>query len=308
MRTTPWCLAAVLWTLWTTPVTADEEPESTPEEPAPALVAPGDEVPSEPEPARLEPPLQDQPCLAEPVTLRRTGSHETLVLSLTDCAGEPWVQAIPALSAFAMPRARTKRAAPDPASQPVLLDPGLLQRLQRVASAYPGAAIEIVSGVRTRARGGSRHRDGHALDVFVEGVDNADLAELARGLPKTGVGYYPNSTFVHLDVRDESAYWVDRSGPGEAPSYVPKVDPTMLEPAPEPAAPEPAEPVLAAKPESAPAIESEQPDAASEPAAPEPESDDSALRSLADRALVVMNGALGRGATFDTALPSREVL
>lgn len=34
-----------------------------------------------------------------------------------------------------------------------------------------------------------------------------------------GVGYYPRSTFVHLDVRDRSAYWVDRSRPGQAPQY-----------------------------------------------------------------------------------------
>jgi hypothetical protein len=34
------------------------------------------------------------------------------------------------------------------------------------------------------------------------------------------VGYYPNSTFVHVDVRAASAYWVDRSGPGEKPNYV----------------------------------------------------------------------------------------
>jgi len=34
-----------------------------------------------------------------------------------------------------------------------------------------------------------------------------------------GVGYYPNSTFVHLDVRSLPTYWVDYSKPGEPPRY-----------------------------------------------------------------------------------------
>ena len=37
---------------------------------------------------------------------------------------------------------------------------------------------------------------------------------------KVGVGYYPNSSFVHLDVRkDRSAFWIDYSGPGERAVY-----------------------------------------------------------------------------------------
>jgi hypothetical protein len=35
-----------------------------------------------------------------------------------------------------------------------------------------------------------------------------------------GVGYYPNSSFVHLDIRKGAkAFWIDYSGPGEAPLY-----------------------------------------------------------------------------------------
>ena len=32
-----------------------------------------------------------------------------------------------------------------------------------------------------------------------------------------GVGYYPNSSFVHLDVRNHFSYWVDYAGPVNAP-------------------------------------------------------------------------------------------
>ena len=35
-----------------------------------------------------------------------------------------------------------------------------------------------------------------------------------------GVGYYPNSNFVHVDVRDgPSAFWIDYSGPGQDAMY-----------------------------------------------------------------------------------------
>ena len=34
------------------------------------------------------------------------------------------------------------------------------------------------------------------------------------------MGYYPNSSFVHLDVRKSaSAFWIDYSGPGENAQY-----------------------------------------------------------------------------------------
>jgi hypothetical protein len=48
-------------------------------------------------------------------------------------------------------------------------------------------------------------------------VPNAALRDYLRTLPNVGVGYYPNSTHVHLDVREASAYWVDEAGPGEPP-------------------------------------------------------------------------------------------
>jgi hypothetical protein len=51
-------------------------------------------------------------------------------------------------------------------------------------------------------------------------VDDRDLFELLRrSFADIGVGYYPNSTFVHLDVRERSTLWVDYSGPGQTPCY-----------------------------------------------------------------------------------------
>jgi hypothetical protein len=176
-------------------------------------------------------------CLAEPVVLKRFGVPEPLVVSLTDCEQRANLAALPLVSALALPDAKPRDQAPPAAGSTEVttesteatagatdaaqaLNPELLVRLQRLASRFPDRAIEIVSGYRTRARIGSRHRSGDALDVRIEGVDNEELSVFARTLEATGVGYYPNSTFVHVDVRAASAYWVDRSGPGEKADYV----------------------------------------------------------------------------------------
>ena len=94
--------------------------------------------------------------------------------------------------------------------------------LVAIAAHYPGRTLEVVSGYRhtNRHHKDSRHTRGHAIDFRVHGVRNRELFELLRAsFVDVGVGYYPNSTFVHLDVRDRSAMWVDYSGPGQTPCY-----------------------------------------------------------------------------------------
>jgi LysM repeat protein len=103
-----------------------------------------------------------------------------------------------------------------------LPDPRLLQNLTRVSDFFGGRRILIISGYRKPGgytRDTSRHTQGQALDIRIPGVPNASLRDYCRSLPRTGCGYYPRSTFVHMDVRASSAYWVDWSRPGEAPSY-----------------------------------------------------------------------------------------
>jgi len=41
-------------------------------------------------------------------------------------------------------------------------------------------------------------------------------------LEQVGVGYYPNSSFVHLDVRTEKTFWIDYAGSGQPPRYTPR--------------------------------------------------------------------------------------
>lgn len=88
-----------------------------------------------------------------------------------------------------------------------------------LVGAHFDAPIEIVSGYRSRARRTSRHRHAAAVDFRVVGVPSKVVWEYCKRFRRVGLGYYPKSGFVHLDVRDRSAYWIDDSGPGEAPRY-----------------------------------------------------------------------------------------
>lgn len=228
----------------------DGADRSTPEPPAPARSESGPlDLPS-PEPASPEPSASagagSQPAAAERAcpravtVVRRFGARtERVRMPLLDCEGRPREEARLALSVLA--RSRAVEQAPgddelralserggegDVVSEGVrLLHPGLLERLQRVGEAFDPHPIEIVSGYRPEAPSNSRHHHARALDVVVRGASREELRDLAVTFPQTGVGWYPNSTFVHLDVREESAYWVDLSGPGERPRYVRGAEP-----------------------------------------------------------------------------------
>ena len=79
--------------------------------------------------------------------------------------------------------------------------------------------VQLVSGMRARARRTSRHHKGHAADIRIEGVSPKALWRYVKRFKKVGLGWYPTSKFVHIDVRDKSYYWIDDSGPGQDPRY-----------------------------------------------------------------------------------------
>ena len=98
------------------------------------------------------------------------------------------------------------------------IHPRLVRLLAQVSDTFGGRPVRIVSGYRTRSFvAASKHKDGRALDFSIPTIPNEALRDYLRTLKNVGVGYYPNSSFVHLDVRDYNAYWVDYAGPGEAP-------------------------------------------------------------------------------------------
>jgi uncharacterized protein YcbK (DUF882 family) len=102
------------------------------------------------------------------------------------------------------------------------VDDRLIRLLVQVSDHFGGRKLYIISGFRAAGgftRESSRHVEGKAIDFRMDRVSNTDLRDYCRQLPDVGVGYYPNSTFIHLDTRSESAYWVDYSRSGEAPRY-----------------------------------------------------------------------------------------
>jgi uncharacterized protein YcbK (DUF882 family) len=92
-----------------------------------------------------------------------------------------------------------------------------------VSDHFAGRKLEVISGYRPftvkQYTPHSRHNHGKAVDFRVTGVPNEIVRDFCRTLKNTGCGYYPNSVFVHMDARDESAYWIDYSRPGEPPRY-----------------------------------------------------------------------------------------
>jgi uncharacterized protein YcbK (DUF882 family) len=53
----------------------------------------------------------------------------------------------------------------------------------------------------------SLHVVGRAIDLRMEGINLRKLRDTARSLKAGGVGYYPRSGFVHVDVRSSPYYW-----------------------------------------------------------------------------------------------------
>jgi uncharacterized protein YcbK (DUF882 family) len=94
------------------------------------------------------------------------------------------------------------------------MDPGLLDQIRRLQQVLESSgAIEVISGFRSpatnerlRRRGGggvasrSLHLQGRALDMRMAGVPLATLRDAALDLRAGGVGFYPESNFLHIDT------------------------------------------------------------------------------------------------------------
>ncbi len=99
----------------------------------------------------------------------------------------------------------------------------LIYLLVRASDEFGGRPLRVVSGYRTTSYApDSRHRQSAAVDFSIIGVRNAALRDYLLTLEQVGVGYYPNSSFVHLDVRIEKTFWIDYAGAGEPPRYTPR--------------------------------------------------------------------------------------
>jgi uncharacterized protein YcbK (DUF882 family) len=153
------------------------------------------------------------------VTFVRFGTQEKQELQLVTKKGKLVPGVLPRVS-------RMMRFAKLNIEHPI--DPRLVQLVAQVSDHFGGRAIEIVSGFRpktpTQYTPHSNHNVGRAIDMRVVGVPNEVLRDHCRTYKNVGVGYYPNSLFIHFDVRAKSTFWIDLSKPGEAPKYVGQPD------------------------------------------------------------------------------------
>lgn len=91
--------------------------------------------------------------------------------------------------------------------------PGLLDLVNTLSARLETSqTVHVISGYRSpltnatlheRSNGvatHSLHMQGEAMDIRIPGVELANLRDAALGLQRGGVGFYPASDFVHVDV------------------------------------------------------------------------------------------------------------
>jgi hypothetical protein len=196
-------------------------------------VAPAPEADAKAKPSGKSP--KSPTCTKEPVEMIR--GPEIDRFQLTNCDGTVAPLAIEHLSILVRPGSAARPTAPlaDLAKKKgAELAPGihriderLALRIQALADHFakagtPPVKLDVVSGYRPTSVG-SMHSTGRAIDFRLEGAKNEDVVAFCKTLTDTGCGFYPNSSFVHMDVRDAGAghvSWIDASGPGESPRYV----------------------------------------------------------------------------------------
>jgi hypothetical protein len=187
------------------------------------------------------------PCAKAPIEIIRGPEIDTF--QLTKCDGTLAPLAVEHLSILVRPGGAARPTAPladlakkkgaEIAAGVHRVDERLAIRLQALADHFGKAGapvkLDVVSGYRPTSVG-SMHATGRAIDFRLEGAKNEDVVAFCKTLTDTGCGYYPNSSFVHLDVRDAGAghvSWIDASGPGETPRYVSTWPPHAASTAPE---------------------------------------------------------------------------
>lgn len=91
--------------------------------------------------------------------------------------------------------------------------PGLLDLLHRICQRFEAPRpFHVISGYRSPETNAALHRKGRgvasqslhmfgqAIDIRVPGIWTGELKRLALEIAAGGVGYYPSSDFVHVDI------------------------------------------------------------------------------------------------------------
>lgn len=97
-----------------------------------------------------------------------------------------------------------------------LIDPKLVEYLQAIRD-YFGKPVNISSAYRCKIHnpkvGGvktSKHIEGMAADIKVEGVKPSEVAKYAESIGVKGIGLYETDKdgyFVHIDTRTKKGFW-----------------------------------------------------------------------------------------------------
>ncbi len=96
------------------------------------------------------------------------------------------------------------------------IDPRTLGLIYGIQTHFGAPELRVVSGYRLPRQGSrssSNHCKGRAIDLIVPGVADEEVARFVRELGFVGVGVYPKSQFVHVDIRPRSYFWIDDSAP-----------------------------------------------------------------------------------------------
>ena len=144
----------------------------------------------------------------KPYELRMTNLHTGENLDIVYRIGDTYLpEALEKLNYFLRDHNTQDVSSYDPKEFDVLH--AMMARLGKLNS-----VINIVCGYRTPETNAalrqnspqtgvaehSQHMEGHAIDLRVPGVSTAKLRDAALSLRAGGVGYYPVSQFVHVDV------------------------------------------------------------------------------------------------------------
>jgi len=88
----------------------------------------------------------------------------------------------------------------------------LFDTLWALSNRCSATTFEVISGYRSATTNeqlraanegvapNSLHLEGRAVDIRLNGVETAQLRDAALQLARGGVGYYPQSNFIHLDT------------------------------------------------------------------------------------------------------------
>jgi uncharacterized protein YcbK (DUF882 family) len=152
--------------------------------------------------------LAVRPALAiAPSTVRSLSFYHTHTderLSVTYHAGGAYLRAALAQIEIFLRDFRTGESHP--------IDQVLLDVLFSLSGVLDGSVFEVISAYRSPATNAtlaansagvsknSLHMEGRAIDVRLAGVDTRLLRTAAVELRAGGVGFYPESNFVHLDT------------------------------------------------------------------------------------------------------------